>query len=246
MRDLERLDRPAEAGRDGISRVWPGEGAGILSEWHIIRSLLCPLCLPHHFSLSLLSKCVCLCVQHEDALAQAAFEEARRRTRDFEDRDRSHREDLEVRPLGALFSDPAVFKMLKSHKASSPCPCFYPPRPDEMSKPSIHQSLHRHSSERKHKSFFHSDLNIFDYFCLTPFFNFRRSQRIKSHWNAGLALTDCVFFFFFFSYSKHIWKDFCAGKAYLKRPYHTVLGLSNCNQKYFYTNMDLSLTLSTP
>ncbi|XP_051512839.1 core-binding factor subunit beta isoform X2 [Myxocyprinus asiaticus] len=35
--------------------------------------------------------------QHEDALAQAAFEEARRRTRDFEDRDRSHREDLEVR-----------------------------------------------------------------------------------------------------------------------------------------------------
>ncbi|XP_066541620.1 core-binding factor subunit beta isoform X4 [Hoplias malabaricus] len=35
--------------------------------------------------------------QHEDALAQAAFEEARRRTRDFEDRDRSHREDLEPR-----------------------------------------------------------------------------------------------------------------------------------------------------
>ncbi|XP_051512841.1 core-binding factor subunit beta isoform X4 [Myxocyprinus asiaticus] len=35
--------------------------------------------------------------KHEDALAQAAFEEARRRTRDFEDRDRSHREDLEVR-----------------------------------------------------------------------------------------------------------------------------------------------------
>lgn len=35
-------------------------------------------------------------VQQEDALAQAAFEEARRRTRDFEDRDRSHREDLEV------------------------------------------------------------------------------------------------------------------------------------------------------
>ncbi|XP_038561828.1 core-binding factor subunit beta isoform X2 [Micropterus salmoides] len=34
--------------------------------------------------------------QHEDALAQAAFEEARRRTRDFEDRDRSHREDLET------------------------------------------------------------------------------------------------------------------------------------------------------
>lgn len=41
--------------------------------------------------------CVCVRAQHEDALAQAAFEEARRRTRDFEDRDRSHREDLEVR-----------------------------------------------------------------------------------------------------------------------------------------------------
>ncbi|XP_078478026.1 LOW QUALITY PROTEIN: core-binding factor subunit beta-like, partial [Lampetra planeri] len=35
--------------------------------------------------------------QHEDALAQAAFEEARRRTRDFEERERSHREDLESR-----------------------------------------------------------------------------------------------------------------------------------------------------
>lgn len=41
-----------------------------------------------------------VCVQHEDALAQAAFEDARRRTRDFEDRDRSHREDLEVRETG--------------------------------------------------------------------------------------------------------------------------------------------------
>ncbi|KAI4826232.1 hypothetical protein KUCAC02_021873, partial [Chaenocephalus aceratus] len=42
--------------------------------------------------------------QQEDALAQAAFEEARRRTRDFEDRDRSHREDLEVRgPVMAMF-----------------------------------------------------------------------------------------------------------------------------------------------
>ncbi|XP_054476299.1 core-binding factor subunit beta isoform X3 [Anoplopoma fimbria] len=40
--------------------------------------------------------------QQEDALAQAAFEEARRRTRDFEDRDRSHREDLE---------DPVVSKI---------------------------------------------------------------------------------------------------------------------------------------
>uniref|UniRef100_A0A673X373 Core-binding factor subunit beta n=1 Tax=Salmo trutta TaxID=8032 RepID=A0A673X373_SALTR len=38
--------------------------------------------------------------QHEDALAQASFEESRRRTRDFEDRDRSHREDLEVRKAG--------------------------------------------------------------------------------------------------------------------------------------------------
>lgn len=44
-----------------------------------------------------------MCVQHEDALAQAAFEEARRRTRDFEDRDRSHREDLEVRGPGTVF-----------------------------------------------------------------------------------------------------------------------------------------------
>ncbi|TNN49497.1 Core-binding factor subunit beta [Liparis tanakae] len=40
--------------------------------------------------------------QQEDALAQASFEEARRRTRDFEDRDRSHREDLE---------DPVVSKI---------------------------------------------------------------------------------------------------------------------------------------
>ncbi|KAE8608240.1 hypothetical protein XENTR_v10011435 [Xenopus tropicalis] len=37
--------------------------------------------------------------QHEDALAQQAFEEARRRTREFEDRDRSHREEMEVRVL---------------------------------------------------------------------------------------------------------------------------------------------------
>lgn len=44
-----------------------------------------------------------VCMQHEDALAQAAFEEARRRTRDFEDRDRSHREDLEVRGPCMLF-----------------------------------------------------------------------------------------------------------------------------------------------
>ncbi|XP_064884997.1 core-binding factor subunit beta isoform X2 [Columba livia] len=35
--------------------------------------------------------------QQEDALAQQAFEEARRRTREFEDRDRSHREEMEVR-----------------------------------------------------------------------------------------------------------------------------------------------------
>ncbi|XP_044289847.1 core-binding factor subunit beta [Varanus komodoensis] len=35
--------------------------------------------------------------QQEDALAQQAFEEARRRTREFEDRDRSHREEMEAR-----------------------------------------------------------------------------------------------------------------------------------------------------
>ncbi|XP_016104938.1 core-binding factor subunit beta-like isoform X1 [Sinocyclocheilus grahami] len=40
--------------------------------------------------------------QHEDALAQAAFEETRRRTRDFEDRDRSHREDMEQMPMAQL------------------------------------------------------------------------------------------------------------------------------------------------
>lgn len=66
------------------------------------------LSLPHYFYIFCLrpliiygfDHCVFLCVQHEDALAQAAFEEARRRTRDFEDRDRSHREDLEVRRDG--------------------------------------------------------------------------------------------------------------------------------------------------
>ncbi|ELK14477.1 Core-binding factor subunit beta [Pteropus alecto] len=35
--------------------------------------------------------------QQEDALAQQAFEEVRRRTREFEDRDRSHREEMEAR-----------------------------------------------------------------------------------------------------------------------------------------------------
>ncbi|XP_076964309.1 core-binding factor subunit beta-like isoform X3 [Callospermophilus lateralis] len=35
--------------------------------------------------------------QQEDALAQQAFEEARRRTREFEDRDRSHWEEMEAR-----------------------------------------------------------------------------------------------------------------------------------------------------
>ncbi|XP_073163588.1 core-binding factor subunit beta isoform X4 [Lepidochelys kempii] len=35
--------------------------------------------------------------KQEDALAQQAFEEARRRTREFEDRDRSHREEMEAR-----------------------------------------------------------------------------------------------------------------------------------------------------
>ncbi|XP_070940820.1 core-binding factor subunit beta isoform X4 [Macaca nemestrina] len=37
--------------------------------------------------------------QQEDALAQQAFEEARRRTREFEDRDRSHREEMEGQDL---------------------------------------------------------------------------------------------------------------------------------------------------
>ncbi|XP_036201449.1 core-binding factor subunit beta isoform X3 [Myotis yumanensis] len=35
--------------------------------------------------------------QQEDALARHASEEARRRTREFEDRDRSHREEMEAR-----------------------------------------------------------------------------------------------------------------------------------------------------
>ncbi|KAM9510320.1 core-binding factor subunit beta-like isoform 2-T2 [Guaruba guarouba] len=35
--------------------------------------------------------------QQEDALAQQAFEEARRRTREFEDRDKSHQEEMEAR-----------------------------------------------------------------------------------------------------------------------------------------------------
>lgn len=53
-------------------------------------------------------------LQHEDALAQAAFEEARRRTRDFEDRDRSHREDLEVRPVSYL-SKAAILQEGRHH-----------------------------------------------------------------------------------------------------------------------------------
>uniref|UniRef100_A0A4W3HF58 Core-binding factor subunit beta n=1 Tax=Callorhinchus milii TaxID=7868 RepID=A0A4W3HF58_CALMI len=35
--------------------------------------------------------------QQEDTLAQQAYEDVRRRARDFEDRDRSHRDDMEVR-----------------------------------------------------------------------------------------------------------------------------------------------------
>ncbi|XP_078256637.1 core-binding factor subunit beta isoform X3 [Rhinoraja longicauda] len=35
--------------------------------------------------------------QQEDTLVQQAFEDSRRRTRDFEDRDRSHRDDMEPR-----------------------------------------------------------------------------------------------------------------------------------------------------
>ncbi|KAG7214902.1 hypothetical protein INR49_005177 [Caranx melampygus] len=62
--------------------------------------------------------------QHEDALAQAAFEEARRRTRDFEDRDRSHREDLEVREDFTL-----IQRYLKHNgTVAGPCSsnCFLP------------------------------------------------------------------------------------------------------------------------
>ncbi|XP_068811634.1 core-binding factor subunit beta isoform X4 [Struthio camelus] len=43
--------------------------------------------------------------QQEDALAQQAFEEARRRTREFEDRDRSHREEME-KLLGSRKEEP--------------------------------------------------------------------------------------------------------------------------------------------
>nr|XP_006113875.1 core-binding factor subunit beta isoform X1 [Pelodiscus sinensis] len=42
--------------------------------------------------------------QQEDALAQQAFEEARRRTREFEDRDRSHREEMEFQVIGIMAS----------------------------------------------------------------------------------------------------------------------------------------------
>ncbi|KAF7242687.1 Core-binding factor subunit beta [Varanus komodoensis] len=44
--------------------------------------------------------------QQEDALAQQAFEEARRRTREFEDRDRSHREEMEMLPFYAILFGP--------------------------------------------------------------------------------------------------------------------------------------------
>ncbi|KAK1784873.1 hypothetical protein P4O66_018307 [Electrophorus voltai] len=59
--------------------------------------------------------------QHEDALAQAAFEEARRRTRDFEDRDRSHREDLEVSPA--------------EREREKECVCCLPPRRQQNPSP---------------------------------------------------------------------------------------------------------------
>lgn len=67
-----------------------------------------------------------LLLQHEDALAQAAFEETRRRNRDFEDRDRSHREDLEV----CVFPPEASDLMIDSH------------RPAEPARPTVTSSTH--------------------------------------------------------------------------------------------------------
>lgn len=61
------------------------------------QTAFCSLCTSEITDRCLSSCLFFVLLQHEDALAQAAFEEARRRTRDFEDRDRSHREDLEVR-----------------------------------------------------------------------------------------------------------------------------------------------------
>lgn len=92
--DLERLDRPTKAGWDGISGVRWWKGTGISSSTFYSNLFLAR-------KPTTIFLCCRLCSQHEDALAQAAFEEARRRTRDFEDRERSHREDLEVRDEGS-------------------------------------------------------------------------------------------------------------------------------------------------
>uniref|UniRef100_A0A8C2YY57 Core-binding factor subunit beta n=1 Tax=Cyclopterus lumpus TaxID=8103 RepID=A0A8C2YY57_CYCLU len=68
--------------------------------------------------------------QQEDALAQASFEEARRRTRDFEDRDRSHREDLEqateppVAPR-ALHGSPLLLNNSRWVKCRNQISCMY-------------------------------------------------------------------------------------------------------------------------
>lgn len=89
--DLERLDWSSASGWDGLSGIWWWEGTGTDVKLpfvpYVHQKSLTAACFPVFFVI----------LQHEDALAQAAFEEARRRTRDFEDRDRSHREDLEVR-----------------------------------------------------------------------------------------------------------------------------------------------------
>ncbi len=91
--DVERLDWSSASGWDGLSGIWWREGTGtdyrapcvLVPYIQYIRNDWPP------------ASCLFVCLQQEDALAQAAFEEARRRTRDFEDRDRSHREDMEVR-----------------------------------------------------------------------------------------------------------------------------------------------------
>ncbi|XP_061773409.1 core-binding factor subunit beta isoform X1 [Nerophis ophidion] len=66
--------------------------------------------------------------QHEDALAQAAFEEARRRTRDFEERERSHREDLENEgycfrdaPHNWLQEKESILMLEQQHQQLFPC-----------------------------------------------------------------------------------------------------------------------------
>ncbi len=96
VRDLERLDWSSASGWDGLSGIWWREGTG--TDYR--QTTMCcqtVLCLTYIRNDWPLASCLFVFIQQEDALAQAAFEEARRRTRDFEDRDRSHREDMEVR-----------------------------------------------------------------------------------------------------------------------------------------------------